>query len=152
MKDPTIMFRMYNDEHYTLQEIGDKFGISRERVRQILTKHTQYVARYNNVKRRKLVEYIKEHPDLSPMEIALGTNCSRKIIYAVAKSIGVKLPRKVSYAPYIPRLHPIAMVDKESLKAYAKEHGAYQAALDLGASIRTLYKYMFPERYKAQKR
>lgn len=142
-----LMLSMYNNDHLTLQEIGDKFGISRQRVNQRLSKCANYKSLHNSSKRNKVTAYIKENPTLSSKEIASATQVHVVTVIHIAKKLGIKLTQKRSYPE---RLHPIAFINKEELKNYVKKHGSNKATINFSVSIRTLYKYMYPERYVPQ--
>lgn len=81
----------YRKRGYTLQEIGDKYGVTRERVRQVIK---GFDPGKNNYKRniRMAIEYSRKHPYKSNNEIFEITGVSRKTL---SKYIGVRhiIPR-----------------------------------------------------------
>lgn len=58
------MFLMRFDKEYTLEEIGKIFGVTRERVRQIVSRMIEYIQRHYRIKSKDFKPYSERNPTL----------------------------------------------------------------------------------------
>lgn len=68
----------------TLQEIGDHFGVSRERVRQIVG-NTGYEVQKRRISERE--RFILEHPELTTKQLAESIGCGQNLVSSIRADI-----------------------------------------------------------------
>lgn len=72
------MLRLRHQEKWTIQQIGDRYGISRERVRQIIGNTGRYASKYTNTLKNE--SWLDAHKDKTNNELASMLSTSSECI------------------------------------------------------------------------
>lgn len=143
------MMRLRYQEHWTLQDIGDKYGVSKERVRQLTGTNDGHWNRSQKLLEwdKKKAEYIRQHPELTTEqlvnELHMSDGSIRKIRpnykllhgeYSIAKGNRAE----VRISEYLRR----AGLENELMP----NHAAYDIQLQNGLrmDVKVAYKSMCP--------
>lgn len=88
------MIRLRVKEHWTLQALGDKYGISRERVRQIVPVIKPIPSFKAEANREAVLKLRRENPDIKALEIAKKLGLSSEYVHHLVTVSGA--PRRVT--------------------------------------------------------
>lgn len=97
---PADVIAMHDNGCKTMQEVGEHFGITRERVRQILTRHGIMSRLGGGLPRAvyedRLQRYYKAlQPGVSTLEACAAVDLTYAEVSAAAQNLGVTLPRPI---------------------------------------------------------
>lgn len=99
-----------------LRDVAWEFGITRERVRQILSCESDYDRCAQGVRRQKIQDALDLHPDWSAALIARETSCSDGTVRGIARHLGHEFPaaERPAYKPSV-RVLKILELHKQGL-------------------------------------